>query len=485
MALWTSADAVAATGGTSTRDWAADGVSIDTRTLAPGDLFVALTAERDGHEFVAQALQKGAAAALVSRRPDGVAEDAPLLIVDDVLEALGRLGVAGRARTQARVLAITGSVGKTSAKEMARTALDGQGATHAAVASYNNHWGVPLTLARMPPETKFAVIEIGMNHPGEIAPLARMARPHVALITTVAPAHMEAFVGHGGLAGIAREKAAIFEGLEPGGVAVINGDLSVSDILSAEARRHAARIITFGTSAGLHHRLTDIRVREGATVGQGRAWRTPFMVKVATEGGHFALNALGVVAAVQALGADRARALVALGDWAPPAGRGTRETVVIDPAIETETIELIDDAFNANPASLSAALAVLAASRPADGVGRVRKGRRIAILGDMLELGPDEIALHAAVADDPAMAKLSIVHCVGPRMKSLHEALPDRLRGRWVKDPDTLIAEIERLVDSGDVLLVKGSKSIKVSRIVDAIRKLGQRGASAKEGERA
>ena len=210
MTLWTAREAEAATGGKAIGDWCVDGVSIDTRTIEAGDLFVALKAARDGHEFVAQALDKGAGAALVSRVPEGVTPDAPLLIVDDVLAGLEALGRAARSRMSGKVVAVTGSVGKTSTKEMLRTVLGGQGKTHASVASYNNHWGVPLTLARMPADTEFAVIEIGMNHPGEIAPLAALAQPHVALVTTVAPAHLEAFED---VAGIAREKGAIFTGL--------------------------------------------------------------------------------------------------------------------------------------------------------------------------------------------------------------------------------------------------------------------------------
>ncbi|MCB1328543.1 MAG: UDP-N-acetylmuramoyl-tripeptide--D-alanyl-D-alanine ligase, partial [Maritimibacter sp.] len=216
-ALWTSTEAAEATGGTAEGTWEVTGVSIDSRTVAPGDLFVALKAARDGHDFVADALAKGAGAALVTHRPEGVAADAPLLVVGDVLEGLTALGRAGRARTKAQVAAITGSVGKTSAKEMLRAVLAPQGKVHAAEASYNNHWGVPLTLARMPQDTDYAVIEIGMNHPGEIAPLAALARPHVAMVTTVAAAHLEAFES---LEDIAREKAEIFTGLEPGGFAV-------------------------------------------------------------------------------------------------------------------------------------------------------------------------------------------------------------------------------------------------------------------------
>ena len=473
--LWTAADAVAATGGHTTTDWQATGVSIDTRTLQPGDLFVALKADRDGHDFVAQALAKGAAAALVTHRPADVPEGAPLLIVPDVLIGLERLGIAGRARARARIVAVTGSVGKTSTKEMLRAVLSGQGKTHAAEASYNNHWGVPLTLARLPADADYAVIEIGMNHPGEIAPLARMARPHVAMITIVAAAHLEAFES---IAGIAHEKAAIFEGLEPGGTAVVNGDLEVSPILIAAARARAAHVITFGTHPGNHHRLTDIRVREYATVGQARAWRTPMLLKVATAGKHFALNALGVVAVARALGADRARTLCGLAEWQPPAGRGTREELVLDAGQDGASIDLIDDAFNANPASLSAALAVLAATEPRNGVGRVARGRRVAVLGDMLELGPQEMDLHAAMAADPAMSAISTVHCVGPRMRALWEALPPAQRGRWVAQADDLLVHVAKLADAGDVVLVKGSKGSHVSRVVDAIRKLGHRSAS-------
>ena len=239
-ALWTAQEAAAATGGETRGDWAATGVSIDTRSLTAGDLFVALKDTRDGHDFVADALAKGAAAAVVSRRPEGVPEGARLLVVPDVLRALEALGEAGRARSTARVVAITGSVGKTSTKDMLRYVLTGQGKVHAAEKSFNNHWGVPLTLARLPADADFAVVEIGMNHPGEIAPLSRMARPHVAIVTTVGAAHLEAF---GSLEGIAWEKASIFEGLEPGGTAIYHGDIPQTPILAEVARRHATRLV--------------------------------------------------------------------------------------------------------------------------------------------------------------------------------------------------------------------------------------------------
>jgi UDP-N-acetylmuramoyl-tripeptide--D-alanyl-D-alanine ligase len=473
-ALWTSAEAAAATGGRATRPFAASGVSIDSRTLAAGDLFVALTDQRDGHDFVRAALDKGAAAALVARLPAGCSEADPLLLVPDVLAALTALGAAGRARTGARVVAVTGSVGKTSTKEMLRTALAPQGFTHAAEASYNNHWGVPLTLARMPPKTRFAVIEIGMNHPGEIAPLARLARPHVALITTVGTAHLEAF---GQIEGIAAEKAAIVEGLEPGGTAILPGDLPVTPILLAAARNARARIETFGEGDGCDWRLTAVTLSQDTTVARARHGGAPFVFKVQTPGRHFARNALGVIVAAAALGCDPALAALDLGRWQPPPGRGQRQRIPIDPVEPDGAFDLIDDAFNANPDSMAAALEVIAAANPRDGVGRRHAGRRIAILGDMLELGPEERALHEAIARHPAISALTLIHCVGPRMRALWDILPRDRRGDWAETAGELAARAHLLADAGDVILVKGSKGSKVSLVVDALRKLRHPGA--------
>lgn len=468
MTLWTAADAAAATGGLTTRDWQAQGVSIDTRTLAPGDLFVALKDVRDGHDFVADALSRGAVAAMVSRVPDGVAPNAPLLIVSDVLAGLEALGRAARARAAARVVGVTGSVGKTSSKEMLRTVLGGQGRVHASEASYNNHWGVPLTLARMPADTEFAVIEIGMNHPGEIAPLARMARPHVAFVTTIGPAHLEAF---GSLAAIAVEKGSICEGLEPGGAAILPAGLDVTPILLEAAR--GARVVTFGETAA-DWRLTDARAADDVMVGRASSPKGALLFKVANPGRHFVVNGLGVLAVADAMGADLALAVADLGRWAPPAGRGMRERIVLDDTDEALSFDLIDDAYNANPASMAASLGVLALAMPRDGIGRVRKGRRIAVLGDMLELGPDELALHAAIAQDPAIAAVDVVHCVGPRARALWDALPKARRGEWHETAAPLVERAAQLVDAGDVVLVKGSKGIKVSAVVDGLRKLGQ-----------
>ena len=471
--LWTSADAAAATAGRTTAAWHATGVSIDTRTLQPGDLFVALSDLRDGHEFVAAALAKGAAAALVSRIPDGLPPGAPLLIVDDVLAGLEHLGRAARTRTTARVIGVTGSVGKTSTKEMLRVVLAGQGRVHAAEASYNNHWGVPLTLARMPVDCDFAVIEIGMNHPGEIAPLARMAGLDVAMITTVGAAHLEAFEN---IDGIAHEKAAIFDGLRVGGVAIVPSDLDVSAILLANAAARAAKVLTFGADAAADYRLIKIQICEAVTVVQATRHGQPMLYKVSSPGRHFAANGLAALAVADALNLDPMTASADLGHWAPPPGRGTRDQIILD-IVEETTFDLIDDAFNANPTSMAAALDVLIAARPQDGVGRVGKGRRIAVLGDMLELGPTEDALHRAIADHPGLDAISIIHCVGPRMKALWQALPRAQRGDWVQTAPELATHARGLIDAGDILLVKGSKGIKVSLVVDALRKLGQAAA--------
>ncbi len=476
-ALWTSEAIGAATGGVASHEFDIQGISIDTRSLMPGDLFVALSAERDGHDFLAAAFEAGAAGALVNRRPDGLPEAHPLIVVEDVLEALGALGRAGRARTGATVLGVTGSVGKTSTKEMLRTVLERQGRVHVPEASYNNHWGVPLTLARMPQETEFAVIEIGMNHPGEIAPLARMADLDVALITTVAAAHLEAFAD---VDGIAVEKASIFEGLRAGGSAIVNADIGATPILLEAAGTAEARPVLFGRQ-GADWRLTDLRVGSNTTTLQCEHHGEDWLFKLTVPGAHFAMNALGALAAVEAMGGDAQMAARDLALWAPYAGRGTRERLVLDDAEDGMSFDLIDDAFNANPASVAASLEVLVAAEPLDGVGRIGRGRRIAILGDMLELGPQETALHRELADLPPMARVDLIHCVGPRMKVLHEALPEIKRGRWVATADELVERPSRLVDAGDVILVKGSKGIKVSRIVDALRKLGHPVRDAQE----
>ncbi|MEM7506302.1 MAG: UDP-N-acetylmuramoyl-tripeptide--D-alanyl-D-alanine ligase [Pseudomonadota bacterium] len=463
--LWSAADLAAATGGEIAGDWpGVTGVSIDTRMIGDGELFVALKGDnRDGHAFVAQALAAGAGAALVSASPEGVAADAPLLIVDDTLKALEAIGMAARARTGAKVIAVTGSVGKTSTKEMLRLMLAGQGHVHAAEKSYNNHWGVPLTLARMPAETDFAVIEIGMNHPGEITPLSRMARPDVALITTVEAVHLAAFADVGE---IADAKAEIFAGLPQDGVAVLPADNAHFERLKTQTDR---RILSFGETGDL--RLIEVTVAGQTTVLRAKVDGQPMVTKIGAPGAHLAHNALGALGAVLAAGADLARAGLALGGWCPPDGRGQRQRILLGSDGLDGEITLIDESYNANPASMRAALGVLAAADVTDNVGRIAKGRRIAFLGDMLELGTREAKLHAELAD--AMAGVDMVHTCGPLMRNLHTALPREKRGDHAADSRELAARAKRLLDAGDVGMVKGSLGSAMKPVVEAIRAMG------------
>jgi UDP-N-acetylmuramoyl-tripeptide--D-alanyl-D-alanine ligase len=454
MTLWSAQQAALATGGRAVGGWAVTGVSIDTRTLQTGDLFVALKAARDGHDFVADALAAGAGAALVSRVPDGVDDTAPLLIVPDVQTALEDLGRAARARTEAKVIGVTGSVGKTSTKEMLRHMLGACGKTHASVASYNNHWGVPLTLARMPADTEFAVIEIGMNHPDEIAPLAKMAAPDVAMVTTVAEVHLEAFDD---INGIALEKASIIDGLVPNGVAIMNADTPCTKVIETYTKDVTTR--WFGTAAA-EASLSDVQVKGAETHAVLQLEGATYPVTLGTAGRHFAMNALGALLAVGYLGADRRTAVTGLAAWNPLGGRGARQKL----KIYSGTLDLIDDAYNANPTSLHAAMQVLAeADAP----------RKIAFLGDMKELGEKEHDFHREVAHWPCTDAIDIIHTVGPLMKSLHDVLPDGKRGQHFGDSAAMAAQAAHLVQAGDAVLLKASLSTNMRKVVDALQELG------------
>lgn len=460
--LWTADAIAAATGGRINGDWdGVSGISIDTRELAEGDLFIALKGiSHDGHVYVGKALEAGAAAAVVSKVPDGL-ENANLLVVDDTQAALEALGVAGRDRTKARVIGVTGSVGKTTTKDMLRAMLASQGRTHAATRSFNNHWGVPLTLARMPADTDYAVIEIGMNHAGEITPLSRMARPHAAVITTVVAAHLAAF---NSVEEIADAKAEIFAGLEPGGTAILNADNPYFERLKASTD---ATILDFGRTADAFC-LTDVRVSAESTCMKALLKGTEACIKIGAPGEHLAMNALAALAAVSTVGADVARAAIALASWTPPSGRGMRARFHLPAGGE---ITLLDESYNANPASMGAALSVLAAAEP--GEGPHRAGRRIAFLGDMLELGPTEAALHAELADHPAMQRIDRVHCCGPLMQELHAALRVEKRGTYCANSVQLAQIVEKTIDAGDVIMVKGSLGAAMRHVVSAIKALG------------
>ena len=454
MILWSAQQAALATGGRAVGGWAVTGVSIDTRTLQTGDLFVALKAARDGHDFVADALAAGAGAALVSRVPDGVDDTAPLLIVPDVQTALEDLGRAARARTEAKVIGVTGSVGKTSTKEMLRHMLGACGKTHASVASYNNHLGVPLTLARMPADTEFAVIEIGMNHPDEIAPLAKMAAPDVAMVTTVAEVHLEAFDN---INGIALEKASIIDGLVPNGVAIMNADTPCTKVIETYTKDVTTR--WFGAAAA-EASLSDVQVKGAETHAVLQLEGATYPVTIGTAGRHFAMNALGALLAVGYLGADRRTAVTGLAAWNPLGGRGARQKL----KIYSGTLDLIDDAYNANPTSLHAAMQVLAeADAP----------RKIAFLGDMKELGEKEHDFHREVAHWPCTDAIDIIHTVGPLMKSLHDVLPDGKRGQHFGDSAAMAAQAAHLVQAGDAVLLKASLSTNMRKVVDALQELG------------
>jgi UDP-N-acetylmuramoyl-tripeptide--D-alanyl-D-alanine ligase len=445
-ALWTAPALCAATGGAMAVPFAAHGISIDTRTLQPGDLFVALQAETDGHAHATQALARGAAGVLVQRL-DGLPEGAPALLVDDTLLALQALGRAGRARFGGRMVAVTGSVGKTTTKEMLRRALSVMGPTHAAQASYNNHWGVPITLALLPADAAFCVCEIGMNNAGETLPLARMVRPHVAVITTIAAAHIGRL---GSLEAIADEKASLLDALEPGGVAVLPAD---SAFLGRMRARHAGATLTFGQAAASDLRMTDALVQPEGTTLVAVAGGGEIRCALSAPGAHMAMNALAALAACVALGFDAGRAAAALDGFAPVAGRGQQRR------IRDGGVLLLDESYNANTASMRAALAVL----------RTMPGtRRVAVLGDMLELGEFGPAEHAGLADDVARAA-DVLHACGPLSRALFDRIPVAQRGIHAESSAALAGLVAATLRPGDAVLVKGSLGSRMRLVVQAI----------------
>ncbi len=435
------------------------GVSIDTRTLELGDLFFAIEGEtHDGHDYVARAFEASAAAAVVNvERAPALAGLGPVFAVDDTLRGMERLGVASRARSRARIVAVTGSVGKTSAKEMLRMMLSACGATHASSASYNNHWGVPLTLSRMPATTEFGVFEIGMNHAGEIAPLSRMARPHVALITTIAPVHIEHL---GSIEAIADAKAEIFAGLEPGGIAALNRDAPQFDRLAQVAAAHGARVVAFGASQDCDARLIEVvAAGEGSRV-RARILGRDIRFDLGAPGVHMAENAVGALLAAEALGANLETCAAALARFAPQKGRGVRFSI----ATPTGPATIIDESYNANPASMRAALALLGAAKPGP------NGRRIAVIGDMLELGAEGAAMHAELAAELAANKVDLLFGVGPLTRALFEAAPVSMRAAWAERSSEMTAEVAHALRGGDVAMIKGSNGSRMGPLVAALR---------------
>ncbi len=464
--LWTDIEAAAATGGRASAPFAAHGVSIDTRTLAKGDLFAAIEGvSQDGHQYVSAAFKAGAAAALVQTgriaKPEG-----PVLEVPDTLEALRALGRAARARTTARIAAVTGSVGKTGTKEALRTVLAAQAATHASEGSLNNHWGAPLSLARMARDTAYGVFELGMNHPGEITPLTLLVRPHVALITWIAPAHTAFFKS---VAEIADAKAEIFTGMK-GGTAVLPRDSEYFDRLAAAARNAGvARIIAFGARDGADARLLDADLGATQSTVTAEILGTRLRYAIGSPGKHWVANSLAVLATAHALGADLAKAAAALAQVQPPKGRGQRHRVALaDGNGNGRGFTLIDESYNASPEAVRAALATLALASPEPG------GRRIAVLGDMRELGEEADAIHAALAPAFVAAKVDAVFTCGTHTAALAAALPANLRGAHAADSAALQPLVVAAVRAGDVVMVKGSLGSRMAPIVQALLALGR-----------
>jgi UDP-N-acetylmuramoyl-tripeptide--D-alanyl-D-alanine ligase len=435
------------------------GLSIDTRTIRKGEAFFAITGDsRDGHNFVEAALKASAGVAVVARgKRQQFGVDAPLLIVTDVLEALRDLAKAARARIDAKVIAVTGSVGKTGTKEALRLALSPDGETHVSVASYNNHWGVPLSLARCPASAKFAVFEIGMSHAGEITPLTKLVRPHVAIVTTIEPVHLEYF---GTLEKIADAKAEIFSGLEPGGAVVLNRDNAQYARLAAAAKAAGVkRVVSFGESDDADAMLVRYGLQPDSSTIEALILGEPVTYKLGAPGKHLALNSLAVLAAASLAGADLALAAIALNNLKPATGRGARSTL----RVPGGSALLIDESYNANPASMAAAIALLGQAP----VGR--DGRRVAVLGDMLELGAQGAVLHRALAGPIEQANVDLVFCSGRLMYALWEALPSGRRGGYAETAAALEPAVLAVLRDGDAVMVKGSLGSKMGPIVKAL----------------
>jgi UDP-N-acetylmuramoyl-tripeptide--D-alanyl-D-alanine ligase len=452
---------VAATGGTSDAAPGTEvtGFSIDSRSIAPGEAFVAIRGlNRDGHDFVASALEAGAALAIVDRDFAGEAAEDRLVRVGDTLEALNALGRAARTRaTAAVIIAVTGSAGKTGSKEALRLALAPSGSVHASIKSFNNHWGVPLSLANMKRATAFGVFEAGMNHPGELDILTKLIRPHVAIVTTVAPVHLGFFRC---VAEIADAKAEIFHGLESGGTAIVNRDNPYYERLAAHAREHDATVVSFGESQDADAHLIDVVLAPDGSDVTANILGETVRYRLSAPGRHVVQNSLAVLAAAKLAGADLARAAEALAGLKAQAGRGARTVV----AANGGHIAIIDESYNANPASMRAALATLGLTP------RTEFTRRVAVLGDMLELGEQGPRLHAELAEFIDGAGVDVVFACGELMGSLFEALPASRRGAYAKSAEDLKPLLTDAVGAGDVIMVKGSLGSRMAPLVEALK---------------
>ena len=438
---------------------AIDGISIDSRSIGPDQAFFAIKGDtHDGHAFVKAALEDGAGLAVVARdKCHAMPAGAPLLVVPDVLDGLRDLAAAARARSQGKIVAVTGSVGKTSTKEALRLALARDGEVHASVASFNNHWGVPLSLARLPETARYGVFEIGMNHAGEITPLTKLVRPDVAIVTTIAPVHLEFF---NSVDEIADAKAEIFLGVASGGAAVLNRDnAQFGRLARAAAKAGVGRVVGFGEHAKADARLVRNALAPEASTVEADILGHRVAYKIGAPGKHLVVNSLAVLAAAHLVGADLALAALALAEQAPAAGRGTR----IELGVPGGSALLIDESYNANPLSMRAAFALLGQAP----IGA--RGRRIAVLGDMLELGAAGADLHRELAGPIRENGIDLVFCAGPLMAALWEALPSTCRGGYAKDAAALEPDVVAAVRGGDAVMIKGSFGSRMGPIVKAL----------------
>jgi UDP-N-acetylmuramoyl-tripeptide--D-alanyl-D-alanine ligase len=468
--IWTAKEAAQAMGGKISSDWLASGISIDSRTVQKGDLFFAIKGDNgDGHSYAADAIKKGAVAVVVSQKIDGVSDD-KLLIVEDTLKALQDLARASRARTGATIIGITGSVGKTGTKEFLGAAFGALGQTHSSIKSYNNHWGVPFTLSAMHAGSDYGIFEMGMNNPGEITPLSQMVQPDIAIITTIAPVHVGNF--ENGMEGIADAKAEILDGMKPGGKIILNRDNEWFDYLRDAAMKKGIDVFSFGEAADSDAHLENcIEASNGSRImAKIGGEKVDYTLQIA--GRHIAVNSLSALMAVKLAGGDVQKAAKALLGQEPIIGRGKRE--LLDIGDKNNPVTLIDESYNANPAAMRAAFKVLALIDPGRG------GRRIAVLGDMLELGADGVRHHADLALPLKAANVDLVYTCGKLMKNLHDALPANQRGVH-KDTSADLAQIvPDVLVPGDVVMVKGSLGSKMGSIVEALRAMPEK--KAKKG---
>ena len=444
--LWTSEDIAKATGGKASGDWAVNGVSIDTRSLEAGDLFVPLKDIRDGHDFIPMAMGNGAGGSLSEIDVDG-----PHVRVEDTLLALRNLGKASTDRSDATRIAVTGSVGKTSVKEALFVMFSAFGDTHKSLKSYNNHWGVPLTMARMSKLSNYGIFEVGMNHAGELSDLSKLLKPHIALITTVAPAHLAHFEN---VEAIADAKAEIMDGLTDDGILVLNADNPHTPQIIAKAT--GKKIVTFGRSDDCDVTIVTSQTHEHGSNTRLRIAHQQIDVTLLVPGEHWISNGAACIAVAYAAGLDLRKAAMALRKVRAESGRGAMETV----SVEGKTITVIDESYNANPTSMQAAINVLS----------LKPGRKLAVLGDMFELGKDELDMHAKLAGPLTDAGVSRVVVTGESMRSLRGALPQAMRGPWTDDWQSALQALKDEIQDGDVVLVKASNSVGLGKLVAALK---------------